>query len=328
MNIIVTGGAGFIGSHAVNHLVSQGHHVIVVDNLLTGQECCLPPHPNLKILQKDVAICSADDFISQSHPKIDAIVHLAAIPSVNQSWQQPQRVNDNNCSSMLRVIELCKELKIPRLVFASSAAVYGEQHVMPISENSSKVPLSPYGLQKLMCEKYAEMFSQQFGYSCVVLRFFNVYGPRPGLKSPNAGVIDSFLDAFLDNLPIEIHGDGNQTRDFIHVTDVAESIKKAITVPLNVGAFEVCNIGSGKATSLNQLINHFQTIFPSWNNQVVYQASREGDIKDSQADVSKAKFSLNLSPSISLSTGLRELSLSRHSQEKISYLELAEKVAI
>jgi UDP-glucose 4-epimerase len=307
MNIIVSGGAGFIGSHVTDYLLSQGHHVIVVDNLLTGRAYNLRQHPRLKFLHQDIATCSAGDFLKQSNQKIHGIVHLAAIPSVGESWQQPQKVNDNNCSSMLRVIELCEELNIPRLVFASSAAVYGDQHTMPISEKESKSPLSPYGLQKLVCEQYAKMFSEKFQYSCVVLRFFNVYGPRPSLNSPNSGVIDSFLKSFLDNLPIEIHGDGSQTRDFIFVTDVAESIRKALTIPLKSGTFEACNIGSGQATSLIQLVQHLQAFFPQWSNRVICKPSREGDIKNSQADISKAKYLLNFSPATSLATGLRKL---------------------
>lgn len=307
MNIIVSGGAGFIGSYVTDYLLSQGHQIIVVDNLLTGRVCNLPRHPYLKFLHQDIATCSAGNFIERSNQKIDGIVHLAAIPSVGESWQQPQKVNDNNCSSMLRVIELCEELKIPRLVFASSAAVYGDQHTMPISERQSKSPLSPYGLQKLVCEQYANMFSQKFQYSCVVLRFFNVYGPRPSLNSQNSGVIDSFLKSFLDNLPIEIHGDGSQTRDFIFVADVAESIRKALTIPLQSGAFEPCNIGSGQATSLIHLVQHLQAFFPEWSNRVIYKPFREGDIKNSQADISKAKSLLNFSPVTSLTTGLRKL---------------------
>ncbi|MEH2437454.1 MAG: NAD-dependent epimerase/dehydratase family protein, partial [Nostoc sp.] len=144
MNIIVTGGAGFIGSHVTDYLLSIGHHVIVVDNLLAGKVCNLPQHQSLKFLYQDIATVSTDDFFSLSSQNIDGIVHLAAIPSVKKSWQQPQKVNDNNCSSMLRVIELCSELKIPRLVFASSAAVYGEQQTMPISESQSKSPLRDF----------------------------------------------------------------------------------------------------------------------------------------------------------------------------------------
>lgn len=307
MNIIVSGGAGFIGSHVTEYLLFQGYQVIVVDNLLTGKKSNLPQHPCLKFLHQDITTCSASDFLERSNQKIDGIVHLAAIPSVGESWQQPQKVNDNNCSSMLRVIELCKELEIPRLVFASSAAVYGEQHNMPISENQSKSPLSPYGLQKLVCEEYAKMFSQKLQYSCVGLRLFNVYGTSPSANSPNLGVINSFLKSFLDNLPIEIYGDGSQTRDFVFVTDVAESVKQALRVPLNSGIFEVCNIGTGQATSLIQLVQSLQTFFPEWSNRVIFKPSREGDIKNSQADISKAKSLLRFNPATSLATGLQKI---------------------
>ena len=307
MNIIVTGGAGFIGSYITNYLLLQGHHVIVVDNLLTGRIYNLPQHLSLKFLYQDIATCSTENLLEQLNQKIDGIVHLAAIPSVEKSWQQPQKVNDNNCSSMLRVVELCEKLEIPRLVFASSAAVYGDQQTMPISEWQSKSPLSPYGLQKLMCEEYAKMFSKKFQYSCVVLRLFNVYGPHPSLNSSGSGVIDSFIRSFSNNLPIEIYGDGSQTRDFIFITDVAESIKKALTVPLESGTFQVCNIGSGQATSLIEIIGHLQTLFPKWSNRVIFKPFKEGDIKYSQADILKAKSVLGFTPATSLITGLRKL---------------------
>jgi UDP-glucose 4-epimerase len=307
MNIIVTGGAGFIGSHLTDYLLSKGHHVIIVDNLLTGRSSNSLGQPRLKFLHKDISTCIVGDFIDQSNQKIDGIVHLAAISSVGESWIQPQKVNDNNCSSMLRVIELCKELKIPRLVFASSAAVYGEQHSMPISEEQSRTPLSPYGLQKLVCEDYAKMFSEKYQYSCVVLRLFNVYGHRPIQNSQNSGVIDSFLRSFLYHLPIEIYGDGSQTRDFIFVADVVESISKSLMIPLEPGILEVCNIGSGKATSLIHLIHQFQAIFPQWANQVTFKPSRQGDITHSQADISKAQSFLNFSSPTTLVTGLRKL---------------------
>ncbi|SRR5579883_735889 len=307
MNIIVSGGAGFIGSHVTDYLLSQAYRVIVVDNLLTGRTSNLPQNPYLTFLHQDIVTCSPHDFFQNSSQKIDAIVHLAAIPSVGQSWEEPQKVNDNNCSSMLRVIELCKELEIPRLVFASSAAVYGDQQDMPISEDQLKLPLSPYGLQKLVCENYAQLFAQKFNYSCIALRLFNVYGPKLRSNFRGSGVIDSFVRSFLDNLPINIYGDGSQTRDFIFVTDVAISIKQALEAPLKPGKFEVCNIASGQATSLIQLIDHLQILFPQWNGKVIYKPLREGDIKNSQADISKAKMLLKFSPSTSLTMGLQKL---------------------
>lgn len=307
MNIILSGGAGFIGSHVTDYLLSQGDHVIVVDNLLTGKVSNLPQHPYLKFVHQDMATCSASDLLQHSNQKIDAIVHLAAIPSVGQSWDEPQKVNDNNCSSMLRVLELCEELKIPRLVFASSAAVYGDQDDMPISEDQLKSPLSPYGLQKLVCEHYAKLFAQKFNYSCIALRLFNVYGPKRGRNFHGSGVIDSFVRSFLDNLPINLYGDGSQTRDFVFVTDVAVSIKQALTASLKASTFEVCNIASGQATSLIQLIEHLQAIFPEWSSSIMYESFREGDIKNSQADISKAKMLLNYTPATPLAMGLQKL---------------------
>lgn len=172
MHFLVTGGAGFIGSHLTEQLLSENHQVTVVDNLSTGSLQNLPDHSSLKFIQKDILTCQPEDFKEPIH----GIAHLAATPSVTESWLSPLKTHDNNLSTTVAVIQLCQALNIPRLVFASSAAVYGSQIQLPISEEQKTSPISPYGLHKIVSEQYCQLFAQQLGLSFLGLRLFNVFG--------------------------------------------------------------------------------------------------------------------------------------------------------
>lgn len=292
MHFIVTGGAGFIGSHVTEQLLLEGHSVTVVDNVTTGSLQNLPEHPRLKLLQKDVSTCQPKDFTDQ----IDGIAHLAATPSVTESWLRPLEVHHNNLSAMIAVIQLCQALNIPRLVFASSAAVYGKQIRLPISEEQDTHPISPYGLQKLVSEQYASLFAKQLGFSFVALRMFNVFGPRQVPSSQYSGVISIFIAAMQQDIPIAIYGDGTQTRDFIFVKDVAIAFAKALTTPLASGECLTCNLGTGKIISLVQLVDILKACFPQWNSETKFASPRPGDIKHSQADISRATSLLGFTP--------------------------------
>ncbi|MBW4508761.1 MAG: NAD-dependent epimerase/dehydratase family protein [Scytonematopsis contorta HA4267-MV1] len=298
---IVTGGAGFIGSHLTETLLAAGNNVTVVDNLSTGKFGNLPDNPHLKFIQKDIAQCQPDDFPET----IDGIAHLAATPSVTESWLQPLEAHHNNLSSIINVIQLCEKLNIPRLVFASSAAVYGQQNHLPIFEDLETVPISPYGLQKLVCEKYGSLFAEKIGFSFVGLRFFNVFGPRQAPNSQYSGVISVFVNAMQENLPITIYGDGTQTRDFIYVKDVADGLTKALTKPLEPGSSLICNLGTGKTTSLLQLVDALKGIYQDWKSEVGFAPGRLGDIPHSQADISKITSHLNFIPQCSLESSLQ-----------------------
>ncbi|MUL38739.1 NAD-dependent epimerase/dehydratase family protein [Gloeocapsopsis dulcis] len=300
MHFIVTGGAGFIGSHVTEQLLSEGHTVTVVDNLTTGNLQNLPKHPRLKFLQKDVFMCQPKDFAA----RIDGIAHLAAIPSVTESWLRPLEAHHHNLSTMIAVIQLCQVLNIPRLVFASSAAVYGKQSYLPISEHQDTCPISPYGLQKLVCEQYASLFAKQLGFSFVALRMFNVFGLRQLPSSQYSGVISVFVSAMQQGLPITIYGDGTQTRDFIYVKDVAIAFAKALTIPLAPGSYLTCNLGTGKATSLVQLVDILKACFPQWKAEARFSLSRPGDIQHSQADISRANLLLGFSPQWSVQSSI------------------------
>lgn len=303
MHFLVTGGAGFIGSHLTEVLLEQGHRVTVIDNLSTGSVKNLPKHPNLQFIHKDILDCQTTDF----DERIDGIAHLAACPSVTESWLKPRSAHNHNLSATMAVIELCRDLHIPRLVLASSAAVYGNQTTLPIYEDLPLKPLSPYGLQKLVSEQYANLFSQNLGFSFVGLRFFNVYGPRQLPNSQYSGVISIFSAAMKRGLPITIYGDGSQTRDFVFVKDVAIACSQALTTELSPGTCISCNIGTGKSTSLRELVITLNELFPQWSAGTSFAEPRIGDIPHSLADISKANSYLGFFPQYSLSQGLKLL---------------------
>lgn len=304
MHFIVTGGAGFIGSHLTERLLSEDHWVTVVDNLTTGSANNLPSHPRLKLLAKNVLVdCQPQDF----NEPIDGIAHLAATPSVTQSWLQPLAAHHNNLSATVAALELCQALRIPRLVFASSAAVYGNKTQLPVSEEQETLPISPYGLQKLASEQYANLFAQQLGLSSIALRLFNAFGPRQLPNSPYSGVISIFTQAMQQGLPMTIYGDGKQTRDFVYVKDVAIAFTKALTVPLPPGSHFACNVGTGQQTSLLELVNVLKTCFPQWNSEIKFSPARTGDIQHSQADISRVSSLLSFQPQWSVESGLRFL---------------------
>lgn len=303
MHFIVTGGSGFIGSHLTEQLLLEDHTVTVVDCLTTGSLENLPKHPCLSLLHKNVLACQPEDFTQP----IDGIAHLAATPSVTESWLHPLEAHHNNLSAMIAVILLCQALNIPKLVFASSAAVYGNKTQLPVSEDQQTAPISPYGLQKLVSEQYANLFAQQLGLSFVALRMFNVFGPRQVPNSPYSGVISIFTRAMQEGLPITIYGDGMQTRDFIYVKDAAIAFTKALTIPLPPGYCISCNVGTGQKTSLLELVNILKTCFSQWNSEIHFTTARSGDIQHSLADISKVSSLLGFTPQWSIESGIRLL---------------------
>lgn len=300
MHFIITGGAGFIGSHVTEQLLLEGYNVTVIDNLTTGRLQNLTKHHRLKFLKKDISACKPEDFTEQ----IDGIAHLAATPSVTESWLHPLKAHHNNISATISVMQLIQALNIPRLVFASSAAVYGNPIQVPITEDHPTSPLSPYGLQKLVCEQYANLFAKSFDFSFIGLRMFNVFGSRQVPNSPYSGVISIFVSAMQQNLPITIYGDGKQTRDFVYVKDVAIAFTKALTLPLAPGSCLSCNLGTGKAITLRELVNLLKGHFPEWKSDVRFAPARLGDIQHSLADISKISSLLNFVPQWSLESAM------------------------
>jgi UDP-glucose 4-epimerase len=303
MHFVITGGAGFIGSHLTDELLDQGHRVTVVDNLVTGQRSNLPTHPQLTLIEKDILTCTPKDFPDS----IDGIAHLAATPSVTESWLDPIAAHHNNLTATLAVLNLCMALSIPRMAFASSAATYGDKGELPTSETQLTAPISPYGLQKRVSEQYAYLFAQQLGIAFVALRFFNVFGPRQLPHSAYSGVISIFVDRMQKGLPITIYGDGSQTRDFVFVKDVAVAVRQALTVPFAPGTCVTCNIGRGQRTSLLDLVEILKSSYPDWQAEINFAAAREGDIQHSQSDITQATKYLGFQPQWTVQAGLKLL---------------------
>lgn len=302
-HFIVTGGAGFIGSHVTEGLLANGDRVTVLDNFSTGKRHNLPEHPRLTLVRKNIFDCAIADF----HQPVDGIAHLAATPSVESSWLDPLAAHHNNLSAILAIIQLCQQLQCPRLVFASSAAVYGMPQTLPIAEDHPTKPISPYGLQKLVGEQYGRLFVEKYGFTFVALRLFNVFGRRQDPSSPYSGVISKFLAAMKNNAPITIYGDGSQTRDFISVNDAAIAFKQALTLPAKETKEFIVNVGTGRSLSLLELVETMKQCFPHWQETIQFTSARTGDIQHSLADVRKRDRYLEFEPKQSIEETLRSL---------------------
>ncbi|RME52379.1 MAG: NAD-dependent epimerase/dehydratase family protein [Caldilineae bacterium] len=297
--ILVTGGAGFIGSHTVERLLDSGHRVRVLDNLSSGREENLPlGHPGLELIPGDV---TSPEDVEQAMQGMDRILHLAAQVSVEKSVQQPVESCRQNILGFVQVIDAAVRHGVQRMVFASSAAVYGNPRRLPIEESHPLGPISPYGLEKQVNEEYATLFRDLHGLSVMGLRYFNVYGPRQDPGSPYAGVISIFASRMSQRKSITIYGDGRQTRDFVYVGDVA----RANEASLFCGFEGVCNIASGRSISLLDLVDELAEILG--RVPVRFDAPRDGDIRESQASVSRMQEVLRLGSMISTKDGLEAL---------------------
>jgi UDP-glucose 4-epimerase len=246
--------------------------------------------------------CTSADF-----PKdIDAVAHLAASPSVSMSWLRPRFAHTNNLSTTVQVIELCCALGIKRLVFASSAAVYGNASRLPVCEHSSMAPLSPYAFQKAASETYGRLFAARRELSFIALRLFNVYGPGQSPLSPYSGVITAFFSSIQRGEPLTIHSDGRQTRDFISVKDFAHAFHKALTFRWDRGRFVAFDVATGISTSVVSLAHAIRSLYPLWSGRIDYVSKRSDTVEHSQGDISKARELLEFTASCSLRDGLQE----------------------
>lgn len=301
--VLVTGGAGFIGSHTIDLLLESDTQVVVLDNLTSGKlENLNLSHPNIEFIEGDVLdLYLLDEIIASC----DAVLHLAAIASVPYSLENPVYSFQVNTQGFLHVLTAIHKAKRSiRLVYASSAAVYGNTSELPSRDDVplTDVALSPYAMQKIHCEDYANLYARLFGVKSLGLRYFNVYGPRQDAASPYSGVISRFLAAYQNNESLTLFGDGTQTRDFIHVADVA----KANVLALNHTYAGVLNIATGVGESLLQLIQYLEAIGEREAHKV-FQPAREGDINASYAAVSKAKECLRFQTTLDLAHGLKTL---------------------
>lgn len=302
--ILVTGGAGFIGSHTVDVLLSQGANVIVFDNLLSGKLSNLDlSHPHLKFIQGDILDYPA---LQAAMAGCDAVLHLAALPSVPKSIENPVESLRVNIQGFLHVLQAIREMKRSvRLVYASSAAVYGAAETLPCCDDqppAAEALLSPYALEKANDEYYAALFARLFGVTSLGLRYFNVYGVRQDPSSPYSGVISKFIEWYQHDHAITIFGDGKQSRDFIYVGDVA----RANVLALQGDYCGVLNVATGVPETLQSLVRYIEAVSGK-PAQVDFVAARAGDILDSYAKVDNAEKKLGFRYQTPLAQGIRSL---------------------
>jgi len=298
--VLVTGGAGFIGSHTVDLILQNNIPVRVLDNFSTGHRHNLNvSHPLLEIVSGDI---TNSQVVQNQLSDVSHCLHLAAQVSVEASLRDPIHSATQNVLGFVNVLHECQKQDIERLVYASSAAVYGDPRQIPLAEDSEKTQLSPYGLEKQINEEYAVLFLRLYRLSTLGLRFFNVYGPRQDPNSPYAGVIARFMDAINQDREITIFGDGEQTRDFIYVKDVA----RVNFAALNSELTGVCNVGTSKESTLLDIIQVLSRITAN-TPKVRHQADRDGDIKHSLANVARMNQELGVIAQIDVEEGLKAL---------------------
>ncbi len=296
---LVTGGAGFIGSHLTEELVRRGHRVRVADSLITGHRRNLDHVSGIEFVEGDLADA---DVAARAVQGIEYVLHQAAIPSVPRSVKDPVTSNRANVTATLNVLVAARDAGVKRLVYAGSSSAYGNTPTLPKREDMPTRPLSPYALQKLVCEQYCQMFTELYGFETVTTRYFNVFGPRQDPSSPYSGVISLFSTALLEGRQPTIYGDGEQTRDFTYVANVVDGVLRAAEAPKAAG--EMMNMATGGRISLNELLRTMNHLLGT-NLQAIYHEERAGDVKDSQADISKAETLLGYKPTVSLEEGLR-----------------------
>lgn len=297
MKILVTGGAGFIGGNLVPLLVEKGAEVCVLDSLISGKRERVPE--GVTLIKGDIR---DSEVLRSAMNGVTHVVHLAALVSVPESMKDPVPTCDVNVAGTESVLSAAREAGVKRFVYATSAAVYGDEPSLPKKETSELRPQSPYALSKVMNELQAEMYGRAFGLSAAGLRFFNVYGPGQEGHHPYATVIPRWIEAIKNERPITIYGDGFQTRDFIHVSDVVGAIYGALTSD-KTGVY---NIASGEETSLNNLVDIIECVHGK-PIQVNKEPARGGDIIRSVADISAARSALGFTPAVALEKGIKEL---------------------
>lgn len=299
---LVTGGAGFIGSHIVEALVARGDRVRVLDDLSSGRpENLAAVRDRVEFIEGSIEDPAA---VKQAAQGVAQVFHLAAMVSVPQSMAHPLAAERANALGTLNVLQAARDAGARRLVLSSTCAVYGDEPSLPKHEQSPILPQSPYAISKFAAEQYCRLFTESFGLETVVLRYFNVFGPRQDPSSAYSGVISIFVDKLRRGAAPLIFGDGEQTRDFVFVKDVVAANLRAADTPDAAG--QVFNIGTGRQTSINQLHAALAQIL-NFSEPPVYRPPRRGDIRYSCADASRADLGLGWSAQTSLADGLRQL---------------------
>jgi nucleoside-diphosphate-sugar epimerase len=300
MRYVVTGGAGFIGSHSVDELVSHGHTVVVLDDLSSGKEENLA---DVRDKAEFVRGSIADlDVVRTVCHGADYVLHLAARTSVPRSVKDPLETNRINVDGTLNVLVAARDARVKRIVFAGSSSVYGETPTLPKRESMQPAPISPYGVTKLVGEIYGQVFQRTYGLEFVSLRYFNVFGPRQDPGSQYSGVLSLFNKAILEGKQPTIYGDGEQSRDFTYVANVAQVNRLAFDAKQAAG--QAFNVGTGNRYTLNQTLRFLEKITgkPVKANNA---PPRDGDIRDSQADITLAEQKLGYNPQVGFEEGLR-----------------------
>ena len=300
MRYVVTGGAGFIGSNTVDELVRRGASVVVLDDLSAGKE------DNLAEVRNKISFIKGSindlEAVRRAMHEADYVLHLAARTSVPRSIKDPLETNRVNIEGTLNVLVAARDAKVKRVVLAASSSAYGETPVLPKVETMQPQPISPYGVTKYVGELYAQMFGRVYGLQNVSLRYFNVFGPRQDPGSPYSGVLSKFCTAFLEQTEPVVFGDGEQTRDFTYIENVVQANLSACEAPAASG--RAVNVGTGDRISLNQTLELLREI--SGNSlEARYDPAREGDIRDSQADLTLSRELLNYEPAVNFAEGLR-----------------------
>lgn len=301
--ILVTGGAGFIGSHLCDALLAAGYSVRVLDNLSTGRRDNLPlDNSRLQLIEGDVADAT---LMRRAVAGCQAVAHLAAVASVQASVDDPVGTHQSNFIGTLNLCEAMREAGVRRVLFASSAAIYGNNgEGVAVTEDTTKAPLTPYAADKLASEHYLDFYRREHGFTPAIFRFFNIYGPRQDPSSPYSGVISIFTERALAGRPITVFGDGEQTRDFFYVADLVPLLVQGLTVA-DV-APEAVNVGHSQSVSLNQLLAAIRQVLGELP-EVTYSDARAGDIRHSRADNSLLRQRYQPAPATPLAEGLAHL---------------------
>ncbi len=303
LKILVTGGAGFIGSHLTAALLKQGHVVRVLDNFATGKRENLAfdkTYRSFEMMEGDICDLSS---CRQAMAGIQYVFHQAAVPSVQRSVEDPLNTHSANANGTLNILLSARDACVKRVMYASSSSIYGDTPTLPKHEDMPPNPLSPYALQKYVGEQYCRLFSQLYGLETISLRYFNIFGPRQDPSSVYSAVIPKFIEALLQKNSPLVFGDGEQSRDFTYVGNVVHANLLAMSADCLQG--EVVNVACGQRTSLNQLIANLKRITGS-NASPVHKEPRKGDVRHSLADITRAKKVIGYDPEVDLEKGLKE----------------------
>ncbi len=310
--VLVTGGAGFIGSHLCEKLLELDNKVVCLDNFSTGKYENIEPflsNPDFALLEGDIRSL---ETCRKAVKGMEYVLHEAALGSVPRSINDPITTNEVNISGFLNMLVASRDEKVKRFIYAASSSTYGDSESLPKVEDNIGKPLSPYAVTKYVNELYADVFAKTYGMETIGLRYFNVFGPRQNPEGPYAAVIPLFIKLLINHESPVIYGDGNNSRDFTYITNVIQANLLALTTTNAEAINHVYNTACGKQTTLNQLVEYLKEYLSEYdpatkNIEINYNDNRVGDIPHSLADISKAKMRINYNPEYSVKEGLKEL---------------------